>query len=103
MKLQPNQQVIIDLLADGQKHCPSVELYMKDDRSRISALRKLGYRFNEGAGYCKNPLHNHRSGVKLRQLITYPALHETAPQAPIPALTYLGTTRPFEKVEQKLF
>ncbi len=67
MKLTPQQKQILDLLDDMQKHCFTVELYMKDDRSRISELRKMGYRFNEGAGYCTNPDHHHTSKVKLRQ------------------------------------
>jgi hypothetical protein len=76
MKLTPQHKQILELLADGQKHCFTVELYMKDDRKRLSELRQAGYRFNEGAGTCTNPLHAHRAKVKLRQLIGFEDLEK---------------------------
>ncbi len=72
MKISPQEKLILDLLADGLKHCSTFECYMKDDRARISALRKKGFIFNEGAGYCTDKTHNHHSQVKVRQLMNWP-------------------------------
>ena len=80
MKLTPQQQQIVDMLADGRKHCPTVELFMKDDRKRISELRYLGFRFNEGAGFCEDVTHGHRTKVKVRQLLSWPETQNSAPQ-----------------------
>ncbi len=66
------QNKILEILADYRKHCLTNELYMKDDRARISGLRKKGYVFNEGVGWCEEPTHRHSSKVKLRQLISSP-------------------------------
>jgi hypothetical protein len=41
--LTPQQQKIIDFLADGRWHCMADTFFMKDDRKRISELNKLGY------------------------------------------------------------
>lgn len=74
------QQQIIDILIDGRKHCFTVELFMKDDRKRLSELRQKGYIFNEGAGYCEDPNHHHKAKVKLRQLIRAPFFYESMEQ-----------------------
>ena len=66
MKLQPNQQIIVNLLSDGKFHCPTKEFFMKDDRARIAALRKLGFVFDSPR--C-NMGHNHSSGVVMRRLV----------------------------------
>ena len=69
MKLQPNQQAIIDILSDVKLHCLTKELFMKDDRARISALRNLGFIFDSPR--C-NMGHNHSSGVVMRRLVEAP-------------------------------
>lgn len=81
MKLQPNQQVIIDLLSDGKFHCPTKELIMKDDRARIAALRKLGFVFESPR--C-NMGHSHNSGVVMRRLVAQsPATGKFPPINPL--------------------
>ena len=64
--MTPQQQQIIELLSDGRFHCPTVELYMKDDRSRFSELRDMGYDIESPK--C-NFGHNHSSRVVMRRLI----------------------------------
>ena len=47
-KLTPQQKLIVDYLADGEWHCMTNSgFFMKDDRTRISELRKKGYVFDE--------------------------------------------------------
>src|SRR3990167_7880940 len=66
MKLTPQQNQILNMHEDGQWHCPTKELYMKDDRKRYSELRQKGYVFESIP--C-NLGHNHNSGVFMRRLI----------------------------------
>ena len=73
MHLTPQQKQITDMLADGAWHCPTVELYMKDDRKRISELKDKGFIFDESGKTCTDPTHRHRSPVKLRRLISWPS------------------------------
>lgn len=68
MHLTPQQQLIIAMLADGEYHCPTIELYMKDDRKRISELKQMGYNI-DSTKYCTTEVHHHKSKVKLRKLI----------------------------------
>ena len=88
MKLQPNQKIIVDLLSDGKFHCPTKELFMKDDRARIAALRKLGFVFDSPR--C-NMGHDHSSGVVMRRLIDFPgktwdtAIEDLSGYYPIPS------------------
>lgn len=81
--MTPQQTQIINLLLDGNTHCPTVELFMKDDRTRISELRKMGYVFDESAGICKEPTHNHGSKVKLRKLLSTPYDYTQPPNTSI--------------------
>jgi len=71
-KLSPSQQKIVDLLIDMKVHCTAHEMYQKDDRTRISELRRMGFVFNEKAGNCKDLNHHHDADLKLRQLISVP-------------------------------
>jgi hypothetical protein len=93
VKLQPNQQEIIDLLSDGAYHCPTKELYQKDDRARISALRKLGFVFDSPR--C-NMRHNylHGSGVVMRKLVSSPVASQEAPVAPLPFRKAINPVQP---------
>lgn len=71
MNLTPQHKQILEMLSDGFYHCPTIELYMKDDRARFSELKKGGY-IILGDQYCDNKLHNHISKVKLRKLVATP-------------------------------
>ena len=84
MHLTPQQQQLVNLLADGSWHCTVAEEFMKDDRSRISELRKMGFVFDESGKICDR--HNHQSKLKLRRLISFPdgfLTQETAPSKEI--------------------
>lgn len=70
------EQKILNMLADGEWHCPTVELYMKDDRARISGLKKKGYMI-DGSLNCTNSDHHHTSPVKLRRLVSSPETAST--------------------------
>ena len=70
MHLTPQQQQLVNLLADGSWHCTVAEEFMKDDRSRISELRHLGFVFDESGKTCDR--HNHNAKLKLRRLISFP-------------------------------
>lgn len=60
---------IIELLSDGRYHCPTNELFMKDDRRRFSDLREKGFEFHSP----KCDLgHNHNSGVVMRKITKWP-------------------------------
>ena len=71
MKLTPQQTQIINLLSDGEYHCPTAELFMKDDRKRISELRKMGYEFDSPPCDKKCGI-NHSSRVVMRALVKTP-------------------------------
>lgn len=71
MKLTPQHKRILEMLEDGNYHCPTLELFMKDDRKRISELNKGGYTII-GDKICTNSEHHHTSPVKLRRLISSP-------------------------------
>lgn len=73
-KLTPQQKQIIGYLNDGEWHCmASADFYMKDDRTRISELRKIGYSFQEepcdSRAQCKV---KHSSRLYMRRLISAP-------------------------------
>lgn len=67
MHLSPQEKLIVNLLSDGAWHCPTKELFMKDDRARISALRKKGYVIGDKlcTGTCGM---KHYSKPKMRRL-----------------------------------
>jgi len=71
MKLTPQHNLILNMLADRAYHCPTAELFMKDDRKRISELNQGGYVI-VGDKTCDNPAHHHMSKVKLRRLVSVP-------------------------------
>lgn len=71
MKLTPQHNLILNMLSDGAYHCPTVELFLKDDRKRISELNHGGYLIL-GDKTCDNPTHHHVSKVKLRKLVSEP-------------------------------
>ncbi len=62
-KLTPQQKKIL---------CPTVELYMKDDRKRFSELREMGFVFAERKR-CEIPEHRHDSKSYLRKLLAWPS------------------------------
>ena len=72
MTKETQRQKILRILSDYQAHCLTWEMFCKDDRTRISELRKLGYIFDETLGNCHDPRHNHGAGLKLRRLINNP-------------------------------
>ncbi len=115
MKLSPQQKQLIELLADGAWHCTVSEQFMKDDRARISELRKLGFVFDESGKICDR--HNHGSKLKLRRLISFPdgflaqdsarsevleaPLYQTYTKAVTPqAQAFLEKWKPKEEVKQ---
>lgn len=71
----PNRQhkELLALLEDGEYHCPTHEKFMKDDRTRFSELKKMGYVIL-GDKYCDIPAHNHRAKVKLRKWVQTPEI-----------------------------
>ncbi len=72
MTKETQRQKILRILSDYQPHCLTWEMFCKDDRTRISELRKLGYIFDETLGNCHDPKHHHGAGLKLRRLINNP-------------------------------
>lgn len=64
------QTKILNLLEDYQWHCGNeiTQLYIKDDRKRISELNKAGYKI---IGEPCN-LHTHNARVYMRKLISGP-------------------------------
>lgn len=72
--LSPQERMIINLLTDGMWHCPTKELFMKDDRARISSLRKKGYVIEDKLcdGNCGM---KHYSKPKMRRLESTPPLN----------------------------
>ena len=67
--MTPQQKRIIEIQEDGTWHCPTKELFMKDDRKRYSELRQKGYVFDSRP--CELG-HNHLSRVFMRKLIGEP-------------------------------
>lgn len=66
------KQKILNILSDFQIHCLTHECFIKDDRSRISELRKQGYLFDETLGSCKDKTHHHGADLKLRRILHAP-------------------------------
>lgn len=88
---------ILRILSDFRPHCLAHEMqWIKDDRSRCSELRKLGYRFNESIGNCVNPTHNHVAGLKLRQIIGNPLGSDIRPPYKEPATDHKQTAKSFD-------
>lgn len=71
-KLSPQQQKIVDYLADGEWRCfATPDFFIKDDRKRISELNAMGYVI-EGMkcdGRCDV---KHSSNVFMRRLVERP-------------------------------
>lgn len=92
MHLSPSEQKIINILKDYGYHCLTVELTMKDDRARLSSLRKKGFTFDENAGNCKNPAHGHTAPLKLRRLLNNPLGSGIIPSYSEVKPTYISQT-----------
>lgn len=72
-----NREKIIDYLKDGDWHCFATPgFFMKDDRTRISELRRMGYTFDERGcdGRCNV---SHNSKLLMRRLVSAPQAHQT--------------------------
>lgn len=110
MKLTPQHNLILNMLSDGQYHCPTAELFMKDDRKRISELNQGGYVIL-GDKTCDNPNHHHISKVKLRKLISrggevvthWPHKPEIAGSNPAPATKLLRMTKKIKEWNQQFY
>lgn len=74
MNFTPQQKLLLDMLADMKWHCPTNELFIKDDRKRFSELRQKGYVFESIP--CE--LHNHNSRVVMRRLVSVSSLQTEA-------------------------
>lgn len=75
MHLSPQEKLIVNLLSDGEWHCLTKELFIKDDRARISALHKKGYVIN-GDKWCDGACGTkHYAKLKMRRLESKPALN----------------------------
>ncbi len=75
-RLSPSQQKIVDYLADGAWHCmANATFFMKDDRTRISELNRLGYEIigSKCDQRCKVA---HSSAIVMRKLVTRPVVKE---------------------------
>lgn len=65
----PNEQEIIDALRDRTWHCVYTEIKMKDDRARITSIRRK--LLQEGYDVKSQPcnLHNHESRIVMRKIV----------------------------------
>lgn len=65
-------QKILNLLSDQKWHCGQeiTNLYIKDDRRRITDLKKIGYVIESQR--CNLPGHIHPSGLFMRRLVGTP-------------------------------
>lgn len=68
--LSPQEEQIVKLLEDGRWHCPTAELYMKDDRARITALKRKHFTIIDQ--WCTDPLHAHYAKLKKRKIVAWP-------------------------------
>lgn len=70
MKLTNQQRAIVALLGDGLWHCTKEinDLYIRDDRKRISELKAKGYVIDGK----KCDMHHHTSPLFMRRLISIP-------------------------------
>lgn len=68
-KWSKNEAEIVDLLRDYQWHCPTKEVEQKDDRARITTirrkLRKVGYDIKSEP--CT--IHKHESRILMRKIV----------------------------------
>lgn len=74
LHLSPQEAKIIEYLSGGDWKCLATpDFYMKDDRARISALRRKGYVINSMPcdGRCAT---NHKSRVLMRMLVSKPEI-----------------------------
>ena len=79
MELSPQQQKVVDFLADGEWHCMADDFFMKDDRKRISELNALKFEI-KGTKCDKRCGINHSSRVQMRKLISRPDGIEIKPK-----------------------
>lgn len=79
--LTPQQQRVIEHLADGRWHCMANQFFMKDDRKRISELNGSGYEII-GMKCDKSCGVNHSSRVLMRKLKRRPD-GEIKPEPPV--------------------
>lgn len=72
MKLSRQQKKIIDYLEDGEFHCmANPSFFIKDDRTRISELRRKGYEFDSRA--CdKRCGVQHAARLVMRRIVAVP-------------------------------
>lgn len=71
-KLSPQQNQIVSYLSDGEWRCmASADFYMKDDRTRISELRRIGYEI-DGKPCDRRCGVRHSSNVFMRKLVKVP-------------------------------
>ena len=68
MNLTPQQQKIVDYLADGTWKCMADEFFMKDDRTRISELNRMGFEI-VGIKCDKSCGKKHSSRVLMRKML----------------------------------
>src|SRR3990167_1988805 len=76
-KLTPHHNQIIEYLQDGELKCmANGNFYMKDDRTRISELRDMGYVFDDdNPVYCRGECGvNHFSRLLMRRLVAEPTI-----------------------------
>lgn len=71
MNLTPQQQRVVDFLADGHWHCMANDFFMKDDRKRISELNHKGFKII-GDPCDRACGKNHSSRVYMRKLVEWP-------------------------------
>ena len=79
-QLTPQQQRIVDFLADGAWHCMANEFFMKDDRKRISEINRIeGYKII-GLKCDKRCKKNHSSRIHMRKMTKRPEGAVAAPR-----------------------
>lgn len=72
MRLTPQQKKIVEYLADGNWHCmATADFFIKDDRTRISELNRMGYEIEalRCDGRCGV---EHSSGIVMRRIVKKP-------------------------------
>src|SRR6478609_7412284 len=67
--MKSQHQKILNLLSDGAWHCGQEinDLYIKDDRKRLSELRQMGYAIETAPCNLKDHIHN--SKIVMRRLV----------------------------------
>lgn len=68
-KWSKNEAEIVDLLRDYKWHCPTIETTQKDDRARITTIRRKLHTVGYDIKSAPCTIHKHESRILMRKIV----------------------------------